>query len=296
MGKYAQFIIGPAGSGKSTYCAELSRYLTEKHRKVHCVNLDPAAHHLAYEPSIDIRELVTTEDLASELSYGPNGALLAAFEYLGNNMDWFEEEVSDFSDDYLLIDCPGQIELYAHIPVMRSIGKCLRDRMGYFVCAVCLIDASFVADITKFVAGSLVCLSAMCSLELPHINVVSKCDLLPKGVENEELQRLLSPDKYEIAEMLDQSSVSHAPGLRRLHEQMAGLLDEFSLVSFIPLNIRDDESVEHVLYQADQCVQFGEDEEPKESDFFPPERDGDDGDDAGQMDAAAQFIGGGGFP
>ena len=36
-------------------------------------------------------------------------------------MDWFEDQLGDFDDDSLLIDCPGQIELYTHSAIMKQI-------------------------------------------------------------------------------------------------------------------------------------------------------------------------------
>lgn len=38
-------------------------------------------------------------------------------------------------DDYLLFDCPGQIELYSHLTVFRTFVEYLR-RDGWQVCAV----------------------------------------------------------------------------------------------------------------------------------------------------------------
>tara|TARA_R110002050_G_C8685300_1_gene493331 strand:- start:354 stop:638 length:285 start_codon:yes stop_codon:yes gene_type:complete len=63
MGKYAQIIVGPAGSGKSTYCEMIAQHLMTKGRSVHIVNLDPAAEVFNYKPSIDIRELVSLTDV-----------------------------------------------------------------------------------------------------------------------------------------------------------------------------------------------------------------------------------------
>ena len=40
------------------------------------------------------------------------------------------------------------------------------------------VDSQFVSEIAKFVAGSLQALSAMVLLELPHLNVLTKVDLL----------------------------------------------------------------------------------------------------------------------
>lgn len=41
MVKFAQVALGPAGSGKSTYCAELQRYCNDSGRIIHVINLDP---------------------------------------------------------------------------------------------------------------------------------------------------------------------------------------------------------------------------------------------------------------
>lgn len=47
-----------------------------------------------------------------ELKYGPNGGLLYALEFLADNEDWLREKLGDFDDDYLIIDCPGQVRTY----------------------------------------------------------------------------------------------------------------------------------------------------------------------------------------
>ena len=39
---YGQVVLGPPGSGKSTYCATLKKYFTAADRKCIIVNLDPA--------------------------------------------------------------------------------------------------------------------------------------------------------------------------------------------------------------------------------------------------------------
>lgn len=44
---------------------------------------------------------------------------------------------------------------------------------------------------------------------------------------------------------------------------MASLLDEYSLVSFVPLDISDEESIGEVLLQIDMATQYGEDADVK---------------------------------
>jgi Conserved hypothetical ATP binding protein len=50
------------------------------------------------------------------------------------------------------------------------------------VCVVYCLDSQFVTDVAKFVAGSLQVLSAMAQLEVPHVSVLTKVDLLANPV------------------------------------------------------------------------------------------------------------------
>ena len=104
-------------------------------------------------------------------------------------MDWLEEALDQFDDDeYLIIDCPGQIELYTHIPVMNKIIDQLRTwGYGDNMVSVFIVDATFITDPSKFISGSLLALSAMIAMQLPHVNVLSKCDL----VEEASMERVL---------------------------------------------------------------------------------------------------------
>lgn len=50
------------------------------------------------------------------------------------------------------------------------------------MCAVYCVDSQFMTDAPKFVAGSLQALSTMVTLEVPHVNLLTKVDLLPDKV------------------------------------------------------------------------------------------------------------------
>jgi len=69
-------------AGKSTFCNALITHLHACARTGHLVNLDPAADpgSFEFEPSIDIKSLITLEDVMSELGHGPNGGLVHCFE------------------------------------------------------------------------------------------------------------------------------------------------------------------------------------------------------------------------
>lgn len=80
--RYAVLITGPAGAGKSTFSKSFMTHLQNTRRTGHLVNLDPAASSASFEfePSIDIRDLISLPDVMSELGYGPNGGLVYCFE------------------------------------------------------------------------------------------------------------------------------------------------------------------------------------------------------------------------
>eukprot|EP00011_Vannellida_sp_DIVA3-517-6-12_P006350 CAMPEP_0114621144 /NCGR_PEP_ID=MMETSP0168-20121206/9082_1 /TAXON_ID=95228 ORGANISM="Vannella sp., Strain DIVA3 517/6/12" /NCGR_SAMPLE_ID=MMETSP0168 /ASSEMBLY_ACC=CAM_ASM_000044 /LENGTH=249 /DNA_ID=CAMNT_0001832343 /DNA_START=18 /DNA_END=765 /DNA_ORIENTATION=- len=229
-------------------------------RSVHVVNMDPAAEDpLRYQPSMDIRDLISLDEVMEELQFGPNGGLIYCMEFLGENMDWFQENIGGFEDDYLILDCPGQLELYTHVPVMRDLVKELQ-RMDYHVCAVYVLDASFATDTTKFISGALNCLSAMLQLEMPHINLLSKMDLLGKS-DRKTLERILEMDMETIVDELDEEMTEH---MHTLNRAIAGLIEQYSLVSFLTLNVEDEDSISIVQQQVDHALQYGEDEEPIE--------------------------------
>lgn len=53
------------------------------------------------------------------------------------------------------------------------------------------------------------------------------------------------------------------PKFRQLNAAVTSLLDEYSLVSFVPLDISDEESIGDVLLQIDMAIQYGEDADVK---------------------------------
>ena len=264
MGRYAQLVLGPAGSGKSTYCAQLAEHCEAVRRRVHFVNLDPAAERFAYGVSLDVRELITVEDVMEECKLGPNGALIYAMEFLEEHLhDWFAHEFEDFGDeDYVVFDCPGQIELYFHNASFKRFVGFLKSS-GWNVCVVYLLDAQFVTDASKFIAGAMTCLSAMVQLELPHVNVLTKCDL----VQNKrDIAEFLDVDARSVTAHLAARADSAASSrFARLNAAVGSLLDDYGLVSFFPLDYTDEgESLGDLLAYIDNSIQYGEDAEVRD--------------------------------
>ncbi|XP_037609176.1 GPN-loop GTPase 3 [Sebastes umbrosus] len=270
MPRFAQLVMGPAGSGKSTYCSTMLQHLGTLNRSAHVVNLDPAAEHFDYPVMADIRELIQVDDVMEDpsLRFGPNGGLVFCMEYFANNFDWLEESLGHVEDDYILFDCPGQIELYTHLPVMRQLVEHLQQ-MEFRVCGVFLVDSQFMVESFKFISGVMAALSAMVSLEIPQVNIMTKMDLLsPKA--KKEIEKYLDPDMYSMME--DTSDNIRSTKFKKLTKAICDLIDDYSMVRFLPFDRSDEEGVNIVLQNIDFSIQYGEDlefKEPKEVDEEP---------------------------
>jgi hypothetical protein len=73
MPSFGQLVIGPPGSGKTTYCHGVAQLLEIVGRKVAIVNLDPANDLLPYQPAINVADLICLSDAMEEFDLGPNG-------------------------------------------------------------------------------------------------------------------------------------------------------------------------------------------------------------------------------
>lgn len=266
MGKFVQLVMGPAGVGKSFYCKTMQDHGRNTKRSIHVANMDPANETFEYEPSFDIRDLVKLEDVMEDHGYGPNGGLIYCMEFLISNSDWLKDELDDFGEDeYVILDCPGQVELYSHLPIMHNLSKMLQ-MWGFRVVSVYLLDALFVLEPSKFIAGCMLSLSCMLQLELPHINIVTKCDIADKA----KVAEILDADGTRMIQGYDRVSSGK---LRKLSQAIGSVIDDYMIVSFVMLDVTDEESIEEVLYRTDHCIQYGDDLEPREP------KDADEGDD-----------------
>lgn len=119
---FGAVVIGPPGVGKSTLCQCYSTMLDRCGYKVSIVNLDPANDQLVYQPAIDVCDLVKVDDVMEARGLGPNGALVHCMEVLDENeSEWLEPQLSKLKDTFVLIDMPGQVELYTQHRSVQSL-------------------------------------------------------------------------------------------------------------------------------------------------------------------------------
>lgn len=241
---FGQVIIGPPGSGKTSYCSKVYDFYKKKlNRQVEVINLDPANDNMGYIPKVDIMQLVTVEDVMSTYQLGPNGALMYCMEYLEANFDWLLNQLVQIKDSYLLFDMPGQVELYTHHESIKKIFAKLTG-LSYHLCAVHLVDSHYCSDPPKFISTLLLSLSTMMQVALPHVNVLSKADLLKKNSEKLDFGLDFYTDVLDLEyllELLDDGPFTKK--YKKLNKAIIGLVENYSLVSFVPLDVTSNKSL-----------------------------------------------------
>eukprot|EP00002_Diphylleia_rotans_P023769 TRINITY_DN4677_c0_g1_i5.p1 TRINITY_DN4677_c0_g1~~TRINITY_DN4677_c0_g1_i5.p1 ORF type:complete len:306 (+),score=45.10 TRINITY_DN4677_c0_g1_i5:60-977(+) len=253
---FAQIVVGPPGSGKTTYCDGMHQFLNAVGRKAVVVNLDPANDNVPYPCAVSIQDLITVEEVMEAFELGPNGALLYCMEHLEKNMDWLYGQIQPHQGSYLIFDFPGQVELYTHASTIHNIVSTMQ-KWDLRLCAVHLVDSHYCSDATKFVSVLLVSLAAMVQLELPHINVLSKIDLIEKyGTLAFSLEYYADVLDLEML-MTNLRLESPKDPFHRRHQKLLSaiceLIEDYSLVGFCTLNVSDKQLMYNLLKAIDKA-------------------------------------------
>ncbi|KAH7349374.1 hypothetical protein B0T11DRAFT_130327 [Plectosphaerella cucumerina] len=252
---FAQLVLGSPGAGKSTYCDGMHQFLGAIGRACSVVNLDPANDHTNYPTALDIRDLTTLEEIMKRDRLGPNGGILYALEELEHNMEWFEEGLKELGDDYILFDCPGQVELYTHHNSLRNIFMRLQ-KLGFRLVVVHLSDSFCLTQPSLYISNLLLSLRAMLQMDLPHINVLTKIDkvasydTLPFNLDYyTEVQDL----SYLMPHLEEESPVMRSDKFGRLNEAIANMIESYGLVRFEVLAVENKKSMMHLLRVTDRA-------------------------------------------
>ena len=175
------FIVGTAGSGKSLLTSKIHEYYTRNGAFSAILNLDPGVESLPYSCDIDVRDYVDIVSIMKQYDLGPNGALIMTNDLIASKIDSIQDEIDEVNPDYLLIDTPGQIELFAYRASGKFLVQNLRidEKMSIF-----LFDGALITSPINFVSIALLATSIKLRLGLPAINVLTKTDLIGKKLKD----------------------------------------------------------------------------------------------------------------
>ncbi|RKF74235.1 GPN-loop GTPase 2 [Golovinomyces cichoracearum] len=252
---FAQLVVGSPGSGKSTYCDGMQQFMSAIGRKCSIVNLDPANDLMRYKSKIDVRDFIKLEDIMLEDNLGPNGGVLFALEELEHNIEWLESGLNELGEDYILFDCPGQVELYTHHCSLRNIFLRLQ-KMGYRLVVIHLSDSYCLTLPSLYISNLILSLRAMLQMDLPHLNVLTKIDKLssfPQLPFNLDFYTEVQDLKYLLPHLKEESSLMGGSRFESLNAAIIELVDSFGLIGFETLAVENKKSMIHLLQIIDRA-------------------------------------------
>ncbi|MCZ6583365.1 MAG: ATP/GTP-binding protein [Thaumarchaeota archaeon] len=175
------FVTGTAGSGKSLLTSRIYEYYTSNGAFAAIFNLDPGVESLPYSCDIDVRDKIDIVSIMKQYDLGPNGALIMANDLIASKFDEFQNEINNVNPDYLIVDTPGQIELFAYRTSGPFIVQNLDsdEKVNLF-----LFDGALITSPVNFVSIALLATSIKLRLNLPTINVLTKTDLIGKKLKD----------------------------------------------------------------------------------------------------------------
>lgn len=193
---YVAIILGTAGSGKSALTKALADYLEDKDEYFATLNLDPGTleENLPYEPDINIRDYIKAEEVMKEYKLGPNGAMIASMDLSIRYVREIRDEILEYKPDYLIMDTPGQMEIFAYRPIGSIILKEILSLPETRTSLVFIFDP-FLCTVSPNTLMSLIFLSTsvLWRFNLPQINVLSKIDLFDEETINNILRMIRNP-------------------------------------------------------------------------------------------------------
>jgi len=203
----AIFVTGTAGSGKSMLTSKILEYYQKNGVFASVLNLDPGVESLPYRPDVDVRDYVDIVQIMKQYDLGPNGSMIMANDLIASKIDDIQNEIHGVNPDYLIVDTPGQIELFAY----RASGPFFiqnidaREKTNIF-----LYDGTMIVSPNNFISISLLATSIKLRLGIPTINVMTKTDLIPDKIDHvlkwssnpislEEELKTLEGETYSLA-------------------------------------------------------------------------------------------------
>jgi len=246
------YFVGTAGCGKSTLTNAFQLWLSNQGYDAITVNLDPGADNLLYAPDVDVRDWVKLSEIMAEYGLGPNGAQVAAADMMALNVKEISQVVSGFDTDYVLIDTPGQIELFTFRQSSRVIIDELSGDRGMLAF---LFDPAVAKNANGYVSSLMLAATVHFRLPVPMMSLLSKVDSLSEP-EREKVS-LWSRDFYALfSSLLDESAEAQT---QASVEFLQGLETVGAGRPVIPVSSDTGEGMEDIYSAAQMVFEGGED-------------------------------------
>ncbi|MHA1797164.1 MAG: ATP/GTP-binding protein [Candidatus Helarchaeota archaeon] len=252
------YFIGTAGSGKSYLTGSFLEWLelnSTDYNNIVSVNFDPGVLNLSYSPDVDCRDFVDIYDIMEKYELGPNGGLIASIDLLiSSKLNLMKDEIEELHPDIVLVDTPGQLELFA----FRSASNIIIDSLDpekQNSALVFLNDPSLVKSVNGFISSQLLALNVYYRAFIPIINVLSKSDLL----SDDEIERITrwSEDETAIEESINLETFGV---IREISLRLQQSINEMGVLpSLIPISAMNNNGLSELYGEISRILVGGED-------------------------------------
>ena len=249
------YFVGTAGSGKSSLILSYKEWLDANGIDSVVVNMDPGADALPYVADVDIREWICLQDVMDEYALGPNGAQVVCADLMAMNIDKLTDALSSYKTNYVLIDTPGQLELF----VFRRSSNVIADALGKErSMTVFLADPMLCRTSNGFISSLMLSSIVQFRLRMPMMNILSKSDLLGDDELNKILTWFSDPEAL-YGDMLDNDTDPQTAIGMELFKAMEGLgvFGDIRAVS-----AKESLGMDELYAMSQQCFFGGDDAEP----------------------------------
>lgn len=130
---------------------------------------------LPFSANIDIRDTVSYQDVMSSYNLGPNGGILTSLNLFTTKFDQVLGFVEKTKAETVLVDTPGQIEIFTWSASGAIITDTLASTMP--TCVAYVIDTPRCNSPATFMSNMLYACSILYKTKLPFILVFNKTDV-----------------------------------------------------------------------------------------------------------------------
>ena len=255
------YFAGTAGAGKTHLVRAFASWLKSAGYDPVVVNLDPGNETTELEPDVDIRDWVRLDEVMDEYSLGPNGAQVAAADMIALKVFDVRQAVGELKADYVLVDTPGQVELFA----FRESSKAIVDALSGDRSAIAfLFDPSLARSASGMVSLLMLAATVEFRFRLPMVHLLSKADVLTA----EQLDEVVGwgDDPERLMEAVGRETPT--PDVQLSMEMLRTISALSPLTSLLPTSSEDQRGLEALYHELQRSLAGGEDLEPSHA---PPE-------------------------